>query len=175
MTSCSLVYSLTLGHHVPPKRWWPPRRLQWNLHSHENVKSHSTVACRPSAGQGPRSKHVPVATFTHASGETGCCLRGPRRGVVKEENWGNQFSRALQGRQRRDGAIVELTVDRSSARAAVKIGPERGYFFAKLWCSRQNYRLYFLTCWNIRPTVCYVEGSKWEICLTKQNCCFVCR
>jgi hypothetical protein len=31
------------------------------------------------------------------------------------------------------------------------------------------------TWWNIRPTVCYVEGSKWQICLTKQNCCFLCR
>jgi hypothetical protein len=37
-----------------------------------------------------------------------------------------------------------------------------------LWCPRQNYRFYFLTWWNIWPTVCYVEGSKWQICLTEQ-------
>jgi hypothetical protein len=29
-------------------------------------------------------KHVPAATVTHATGETGCCLRGPRRGVIKK-------------------------------------------------------------------------------------------
>jgi hypothetical protein len=42
-------------------------------------------------------------------------------------------------------------------------------------CSSQNYRFYFLIWWNIRRTVCYVEESKWQTCLTKQICCFVCR
>jgi hypothetical protein len=43
----------------------------------------------------------------------------------KEENWGIQllggwqFSWALQGRLRRDGAVIELTVHNSSVRAAV--------------------------------------------------------
>jgi hypothetical protein len=46
-----------------------------------------------------------------------------RNGSVHSfEGW--QFSRALQGRLRRDGAIFELTVDKISARAAVTIGPE---------------------------------------------------
>jgi hypothetical protein len=40
-----------------------------------------------------------------------------------EENWGNQFSLALQGRLRRDGAIVEFPIDKRSARAAVRVGP----------------------------------------------------
>jgi hypothetical protein len=44
----------------------------------------------------------------------------------KEENWDNQFSSALQGRLRGDGAIDELTVDKSYARAAVTRGSERG-------------------------------------------------
>jgi hypothetical protein len=55
-------------------------------------------------------KYVPAATVTHATGETGCCLRGPRRGD-KKEYWGNQFCWALRGRLTRDGAIVELTVE----------------------------------------------------------------
>jgi hypothetical protein len=38
---------------------------------------------------------------------------------------GSQFNRALQGRLRRDGAIVDFTIDRRSARAAVRRGPER--------------------------------------------------
>jgi hypothetical protein len=29
-------------------------------------------------------KHIPAATITHATGETGCCLRGPRRGMIKK-------------------------------------------------------------------------------------------
>jgi hypothetical protein len=40
------------------------------------------------------------------------------------EDW--QLSRTLQGRLRRDGAIIELTVDNSSVLAAVTEGPERG-------------------------------------------------
>jgi hypothetical protein len=39
------------------------------------------------------------------------------RPVDLVEGW--QFSRALQGRLRRDGAIVELTVEKNSARATV--------------------------------------------------------
>jgi hypothetical protein len=31
-------------------------------------------------------KHVPLATVTHATGETACCLRGPRWGVIKKRN-----------------------------------------------------------------------------------------
>jgi hypothetical protein len=42
---------------------------------------------------------------------------------LQKENWGNQFNWALLGRLRRDGAIVELTDDKSSARVALKIGP----------------------------------------------------
>jgi hypothetical protein len=38
------------------------------------------------------SKHVPVTTVTHATEETGCCLRGPRRGVKKKRIEGKQFS-----------------------------------------------------------------------------------
>jgi hypothetical protein len=37
------------------------------------------------------------------------------------EGW--HFSRALRGRLRRDGAVVEMTVDKSSAWVAVKIEP----------------------------------------------------
>jgi hypothetical protein len=44
----------------------------------------------------------------------------------KEENSGNQFVSALQGKLIKDGAMVELRVDKSSARAAVKVGPECG-------------------------------------------------
>jgi hypothetical protein len=43
---------------------------------------------------------------------------------LRAEGW--QFSFALQGRLRRDGTIVELTVDKSSAWAAVTRGPESG-------------------------------------------------
>jgi hypothetical protein len=32
--------------------------------------------------------------------------------AYKEENWGNQVSSALRGRLRRDGAIIELSVDK---------------------------------------------------------------
>jgi hypothetical protein len=42
----------------------------------------------------------------------------------KEENWGNQVNAALQGRPRRNSAVVELTVDKSSAWVAVTRGPE---------------------------------------------------
>jgi hypothetical protein len=97
-------------------------------------------------------KHVPAATATHTTGETGCCLRGPRRGVIKRRELGHPVSSVLQRRLRRDGAIIqlslesqsvktrlgdwcemaaslgvvssELTVGKSSTRAAVKIGPE---------------------------------------------------
>jgi hypothetical protein len=43
--------------------------------------------------------------------------------VNSDEDW--QLGRALQGRLRRDGVIVELTVGKGSARAAVTSGPER--------------------------------------------------
>jgi hypothetical protein len=33
-------------------------------------------------------KHVSVATVTHATGETGCCLHGPRRGDMRERELG---------------------------------------------------------------------------------------
>jgi hypothetical protein len=33
----------------------------------------------------------------------------------KEENWGNQFTSALHERLRTNGAVIELTVDNSSA------------------------------------------------------------
>jgi hypothetical protein len=55
-----------------------------------------------------------------------CCLdcwSAPRS--FKEENWGNQLSWGLQGRLRRDGAIVELSLDWSSERAAVTRGSDR--------------------------------------------------
>jgi hypothetical protein len=38
----------------------------------------------------------------------------------RDENWGKQFSLAVQGRLRKDGAVVEM----SSARETVKIEPE---------------------------------------------------
>jgi hypothetical protein len=44
--------------------------------------------------------------------------------VSSVEGW--QLNRALQGRLRRDGAIVELTFGKSSARAIVTRGPECG-------------------------------------------------
>jgi hypothetical protein len=65
-------------------------------------------------------KHVPAETNTHTTIEERCSRFGPRRGVTLKtvkltgsvEDW--QLRRALQGRLRRDGAIVELTVDKSS-------------------------------------------------------------
>jgi hypothetical protein len=39
---------------------------------------------------------------------------------------GEQFGCALQGRLRKDDAIVELSVDKSSERAAVTRGPKSG-------------------------------------------------
>jgi hypothetical protein len=51
-------------------------------------------------------------------------LCGPCRDVMSRTVWSNQFSWALQGRLRWDGAIVELTVDKSYARAAMKKGLE---------------------------------------------------
>jgi hypothetical protein len=29
-------------------------------------------------------KHVSAGTVTHATAERGCCLRGPRRGIIKK-------------------------------------------------------------------------------------------
>jgi hypothetical protein len=51
------------------------------------------------------SKHVPAETVTHAMGETVCCLRGPRRGVIKKrieatssvlESWRNDLSTEVE-------------------------------------------------------------------------------
>jgi hypothetical protein len=42
----------------------------------------------------------------------------------KEENLGQGVQLSLQGMMRRDGAIVELTVDKDSIRAAVTRGSE---------------------------------------------------
>jgi hypothetical protein len=60
---------------------------------------------RPDAGQ-RLGKHVPAATVTHGTGETGCCLRGPRRGDIKEkigatssvDNWQSVLYWSLEGR-----------------------------------------------------------------------------
>jgi hypothetical protein len=41
---------------------------------------------RPVSGQ-RLGKHVPAATVTHSKGEKGCCLLGPRRGVLKKRIW----------------------------------------------------------------------------------------
>jgi hypothetical protein len=60
-----------------------------------------------------------IAVIMDATGETGCCLRGPRRGEL-----GNEVRWALQGSLRRDGVIFELTVDKCSAQAAVKTEPK---------------------------------------------------
>jgi hypothetical protein len=30
-------------------------------------------------------EHIPAATVTYAPGETGCCLCGPLRGIIKRE------------------------------------------------------------------------------------------
>jgi hypothetical protein len=49
---------------------------------------------RPVSGQ-RLGKHVPAATVKHAKGETGCCLRGPRRDVIK--NWGNRVELIVAG------------------------------------------------------------------------------
>jgi hypothetical protein len=43
----------------------------------------------------------------------------------KEDNWGNLVSSDLQGRLRKDGAIVELTVDKSCVRVPATRGLER--------------------------------------------------
>jgi hypothetical protein len=51
------------------------------------------VACivggyiRPVSGQ-RLGKHVPAAMVTHVTEETECCLRGPRRGVIKRRELG---------------------------------------------------------------------------------------
>jgi hypothetical protein len=47
-------------------------------------------------------KHVPAATVTHATGETGCCLSGPCRGVIKKRKLGlpSQSSSAREGQKR---------------------------------------------------------------------------
>jgi hypothetical protein len=50
--------------------------------------------------------------------ETVFPIRSVQNGY-KEENWGNQFSWALHGKLRRDGAISELTVDKNSVLTSV--------------------------------------------------------
>jgi hypothetical protein len=60
---------------------------------------------RPVTGQ-KLDKHVTAATVTHATGEMGCCLRGPCRGIKKKRN----------------GASSQL----SFARETEKIGSESG-------------------------------------------------
>jgi hypothetical protein len=40
---------------------------------------------RPVSGQ-QFDKHVPAATITHATGESGCTLRGPCRGGIKKRS-----------------------------------------------------------------------------------------
>jgi hypothetical protein len=54
-----------------------------------------------------------------------CFLCGPCRDFMSRTVWSNQFSWVLQGRVRKDGGIVESTVDNSSAWAAVTRRPER--------------------------------------------------
>jgi hypothetical protein len=48
-------------------------------------------------------KHVPAATVTHTAGETGCCLRGPRRGIIKKRRIGQpvQLRSAREDEKRR--------------------------------------------------------------------------
>jgi hypothetical protein len=52
-------------------------------------------------------KRVPAAMVTHATGETGCCLRGPRRGVIKKRTGATSSVELCKRRLRRDGSIVE--------------------------------------------------------------------
>jgi hypothetical protein len=49
-------------------------------------------------------------TCSRGNGEIGCCLRGPRHGGYKEDNWGNQVNWALQGKLRRNFAKFQLIV-----------------------------------------------------------------
>jgi hypothetical protein len=71
-----------------------------------------------------QQSYCSVNPFPRQRGETVCCLHGPRRGVVERREMGQPVSWALQGRLRRNGVIVELTVDRSSAWADASRRPE---------------------------------------------------
>jgi hypothetical protein len=66
-------------------------------------------------------KHTPAEMNMHATIdfllEMGCFLCGLHQRVVKKRI--GATSQAVQGRLRRDGAIVELIVDKSSAWVAV--------------------------------------------------------
>jgi hypothetical protein len=99
------------------------------------------VACKPVPGKGARSKqwhgrrcsapsgkhtstkielllgkHVPAGRVTNATGETGWFLRGPLQGVRKKRIAATSFqlsvgSWVLQGRLRRDGAVVQCSAE----------------------------------------------------------------
>jgi hypothetical protein len=70
-------------------------------------------------------KHVPVATVTHVTGETGCCLRGPRRGVIKKRAGAtSQLSSTREAEKRWRYSSVDSEITESSVRYAVKIEPE---------------------------------------------------
>jgi hypothetical protein len=71
---------------------------------------------RPVSGQ-QLGKHVPMATTMHATWEQGVVYAV--RAEELKELWQLVGSWALQGKLRRDGTIVELTVDKSYAQAAV--------------------------------------------------------
>lgn len=43
--------------------------------------------CASTATELLLGKHVPSAGGTDATGKTECCLRRPRRGAIKRENW----------------------------------------------------------------------------------------
>jgi hypothetical protein len=133
-------------------RQWPAAGK--NCHSCTELFNYN-MAYRPVAGQRPRNKlrvHPLLCNrwinkrpfLSNGSANTfprkRTCTQQQKNGVFdvvvqsgyKEENWGNPVSWGLAVQLssarglRRDGAIFELEIDKSSARAAATRRPERG-------------------------------------------------
>jgi hypothetical protein len=60
-------------------------------------------------------KHVPAATVSHATGETGCRLRGPRGGFKKKQNWANYFAVGTQSEEYSSLARYQETSNHDTA------------------------------------------------------------
>jgi hypothetical protein len=69
-------------------------------------------------------KHAPAEKNTHATIDlllkTGCFLCGPWWYIMRRIVWSKQFSWALQGWLRRDGATIQVKIEKRSVREAVK-------------------------------------------------------
>jgi hypothetical protein len=106
------IYEQRLGKHVPAET----RRTQQYSYNGKGGVFYVVRAEKLKRRQLRQSSSVPVVSWKSACEEKTRRLvwNGRQPGTQLVEGW--QLSRPLQGRLRRDGAIVELTVDRSSVR-----------------------------------------------------------